>query len=87
MAVRLVVLLLKRALVQLLQAERADKVFWMELAEHSRDTPARYRLVAAGTQRATLRVIVRLAIRLPLVVEKRSSIKRLPAILQRWTHS
>lgn len=87
MAVRLVVLLLERALVQLLQAERAHEVLRVELAEHGRDAPSRYRLVAAGTQRATLRVVVGLAVRLALVVKERAAIKRLPAVLQEWIHS
>lgn len=82
MAVRLIVLLLERALVQLLQAERADEVLRMELAEHGRDAPARYRLVAAGAQRPALRVVVRLAVGLALVVEKRTAVKRLSAVLQ-----
>lgn len=39
-AIRFVVLLLKRALVQLLQAERTDKVLRMELPEHGRNATA-----------------------------------------------
>lgn len=63
----LVVLLFKRALVELLQTERAHKVFWMELAEHGRDASSGNRLVASGAQRAAFRVIVGLAIRMSCV--------------------
>ena len=46
-AVRLVVLLLEGALVQLLQAESADKVLRVKLLEHGRDAAPRDRLLAA----------------------------------------
>lgn len=83
MAVRLVVLLLERALVQLLQTERAHEMFGMEFAEHCGDAPARYRFVAARAQRAPLQVVVGLAIRLALVVEERAADERLSAVLER----
>ena len=47
MAVGLVVLLLEGALVELLQAEGADKVLRVELLEHGRDTAACDGLLAA----------------------------------------
>lgn len=50
MAVRLVILFLESSLVELLQAERADKVLWMELPKHRSDASARDGLMAAGTQ-------------------------------------
>ena len=39
MTVRFVSLLLECSLVELFQAETADKVFWMKLSEHGCDTP------------------------------------------------
>lgn len=50
MTVRLVVLLLEGALVQLSQAEGADEVLRVVLAEHGRDAAPRDRLVAPGAQ-------------------------------------
>lgn len=47
-AVRLVVLFLEGALVELPQAERAYEVLRMELTEHGCDASAGYGLVAAG---------------------------------------
>jgi len=38
-AVGLVILLFKGTLVKLFKAEGADEMFWVELAEHGRDTP------------------------------------------------
>ena len=49
-AVRLVILLLEGALVQLLQAERADKVLRVKLLEHGRDAAPRDWLLAAVRQ-------------------------------------
>lgn len=80
MAVGLVILLLEGALVQLAQAEGADKVFWVVFSEHGRDAAARYGLVAARTQRAPLGMIVCLAERLALVVVEAATIEWLPAI-------
>lgn len=50
MAVRFVVLLFKRALVQLLQAEGTDEVLGVKLLEHGRDAAPRDGLLTAGTQ-------------------------------------
>lgn len=50
MTVRLVLLLLERALVELALTERADKVFRVVLAIHGGDAAPGDRLVAAGTQ-------------------------------------
>ncbi len=70
MTIRLLALLLERPLVQLLQAERADEVFWMELPEHGGDASAGDGLVAAGAQRAPERVEVGLAVGPALVLEE-----------------
>lgn len=80
MAVRFVVLFLKRPLVQLLQAERADEVFRMELPEHRRYTAACNRFMATRAQRSPLRVIMRLAVRQSFVVEERAALKLLSAV-------
>lgn len=82
MTIRLVVLLLESAFVELLQAKGADKVLGVEFAKHSRDTTAGDRFMAAGTQRAAFCVIMRLAVRLAFVVEERTRVKRLPAVLE-----
>ena len=50
MAVRLVVLLLEGALVQLLKAEGADEVLRVKLLEHGRDAAPRDWLLAAVRQ-------------------------------------
>lgn len=63
MAVRFVVLFLERALVQLLQAERAHKVLWMEFPEHRCYATACNWFVTTGTERPPFRVIMRLAVR------------------------
>lgn len=69
-AVRLVVLLFERALVELLEAEGAHEVLRVELLAHGRDAAARDGLLAAGAQRAAALVVVGLAVRLALVVEE-----------------
>lgn len=70
LAVGLVVLLLEGALVQLLEAEGANKVFWVELLAHGCDAAAGDGLLAAGAQRAAPLVVMRLAVRLALVVKE-----------------
>lgn len=62
-AVGLILLLLERALVQLLEAEGADKVFRMEFLEHGRNAAPRYGLRAASAERATFGMIMCLAVR------------------------
>lgn len=78
--VRLVVLLFEGALVELPQAEGADKMFRVVLAEHSGDAATRDRLVTARTQRAPLCMVVSLAVRLTLVIVEAASVERLAAI-------
>lgn len=70
LAVRLVVLLLEGAFVELLEAERAHKVLRVELLAHGCDAAASDGLLAAGAQRAAPLVVVRLAVRLAVVVEE-----------------
>lgn len=82
MAIGLVVLLLECALVELLQAEGAHEMLGMEFAEHGGDASAGDGLGASGAQRSPLRVVVGLTIRQSLVVEERSAVERLPAILK-----
>ena len=45
-------------------------MLWVELAEHGGDAAAGDGLVAAGAERATHRVVVRLAVRQPVVLEE-----------------
>lgn len=81
MAVRFVVLLLEGALVELLQAEGADKVLRVELLGHGGDAAARDGLLAAGTERAAALVVVHLAVRLAVVLEEAPVHKRGEALL------
>lgn len=69
-AVRFVILFFEGALVELLEAESADKVLRVELAEHGGDAAAGDRLVTACAQRAPLGVVVRLAVRQTFMVEE-----------------
>lgn len=70
LTVRLVVLLLEGALVELLEAEGTDEVLRVELLGHGGDTAARDGLLAAGAQRAAPLVVVHLAVGLPVVLEE-----------------
>ena len=45
-------------------------MLWVELAEHGGDAAAGDGLVAAGAERAAHRVVVRLAVRQPVVLEE-----------------
>ena len=54
----------------LLEAEGAEEVLRVELAEHGGDAAAGDGLVAAGAERAAHRVVVRLAVRQPVVLEE-----------------
>lgn len=54
----------------------------MELAEHCRDAAARNGFVTSGTQGAALGMVMRLAIRQALVVEKGTSVERLATVLR-----
>lgn len=70
LAVGLVILLLEGAFVELLEAESAHKVLWVELLSHGCDAAAGDGLLAAGAQGATPLVVVRFAVRLAVVVEE-----------------
>lgn len=70
MAVRLIVLLLEGALVELPEAEGADEVLRVELAEHGGDAAAGDGLVAARAEGAAFAVVVGLAVWLPFVLEE-----------------
>lgn len=59
-AVRLVLLLFERALVQLLEAEGTDKVLRMELTAHSGDTATSDGALAARAQGTTALMVMRL---------------------------
>lgn len=79
-AVGLVVLLLEGALVELLEAERADEVLRVELPEHGGDAATCNGLVASCAQRASLGVVMGLAVRHALVVEEGASVEGLAAV-------
>lgn len=83
LAVRLVVLLLERALVELLEAEGADEVLRVELLGHGGDAAARDGLLAARAQGAPPLVVVRLAVGLPLVLKEAAVDERREALLER----
>lgn len=70
LAVGLVILLLESALVQLLEAESTNKVLRVELLAHGGDAAPRDGLLAARAQRAAALVVVRLAVRLPVVIKE-----------------
>lgn len=80
MTVWLLVLLLEGSLVELLEAEGAEKVLWVELSEHGRDAPARDGLVAAGAEGTAHGVVVGLAVGEAFVLEEVAADKRLLAI-------
>ena len=82
MTVRLLVLLLKRSFIELLQAERADEVFRVELFVHGGDTAACDWLVTAGAEGAAACVVVGLTVRHAFVVEKTGGAKWHTAFLQ-----
>lgn len=82
MAVRFIVLLFEGALVELPEAESAYEVLRVELPEHGGDAAARDWFVAAGAEGAPLAVVVRLAVRLPFVLEEGTPVERLAAFLK-----
>lgn len=81
-AIGFVVLLLERALVQLLQAKGAHKVLRVELAEHGGDASASDGLRAAGAQWSSLGVVMCLAVRESFVVKEGAALERQPTILK-----
>lgn len=83
MAVGLVILLLEGAFVELLEAESAHKVLWVELLAHGCDAAAGDGLLAARAQRAAPLVVVRLAVRLAIVVKEAAVYERREALLEK----
>lgn len=83
MTIRLIILLLERALVQLLQAEGAHKVFRVELSEHGGNASSRNRLGAARAQGSSLGVVMRLAVRETLMVKEGAALERQATVLER----
>jgi len=83
MTVWSIVLLLKSALVQLLEAESAHKVFGVELLVHGRDAASGDRFLAARAQRASLQVVVSLAVWQAFVVKETTPSKWLVTLLQK----
>jgi len=75
LTVRLVILLLERALVELALTVRAHKVLGVVLAEHCCHTAAGHRLVTSNTQWPTSCMEVRFTIRQTFVVEETFSSK------------
>ena len=61
---------LKPMSTDLLEAEGAEEVLRVELAEHGRDAAAGDGLVAAGAERAPHGVVVRLAVGQTVVLEE-----------------
>jgi len=82
MAVRLVVLLLERTLVELFQAKGAHEMLRVEFLEHGGYATAGDRLVASGAQRPALGVVMRFAVRLTFVVEELTTGERHTAVLR-----
>lgn len=80
-AVGLVVLFFKGALVELFQAESTDKVLWVKLLGHGCDTAARDGLLAAGAEGSTALVVVDFTIGLAVVLEETAIYKRGEALL------
>lgn len=82
LTVGLVILLLKGAFVELLEAEGTDEVLWVELLGHGCDAAAGDGLLAAGAERAAPLVVVHLAVGLPVVFEKAAIDEWREALLQ-----
>lgn len=70
MAVGLVLLLLKRALVELFETEGADEMLRVELSAHSGDAAAGDGALAARAQRTTPLMVMGLTERKTLVVKE-----------------
>ena len=85
MTVGFLPLLLECALVELLEAERADEVLWMEFLVHGGDATATDRLVAAGAEGAALGVEVALTVRQAIEVEEAADVEWRSTFLYR-TH-
>lgn len=82
MTIWLVVLFLECAFVELLQTERAHEMLWMELAEHGGDAAACDGFRAASTKRSTFGMIMRFTVRCTFMIEERTIVERLTAVLE-----
>ena len=81
MAVGLVILFLEGTFVKLLEAERANKVLWVEFTVHGSDAPARDRLLTAVAQCAAAGVVVHLTVWSTFMLKEATSWKRLMTFL------
>lgn len=81
-AIGFILLLLERALVQLLQTEGAYEMFRMEFLKHGRNTTSRYGFRTARTEGSTLGMIMRLTIGQTLVIKERTTLERLSTVLK-----
>ena len=70
MTVWFVILLFKSAFVQLLQTERTNEMFWVELSEHSGDASASDWFMASSAQGTSFGVVVSFTVRISFVVEE-----------------
>jgi len=75
MTVWLVILFLKCPFVQLFKTKSTNKVFGVKFLVHSSNTSSCYRLLAAGTQRASLQVIMGLAVGLAFMIKETTASK------------
>ena len=82
MAVRLVVMLLECAFVELASAERAVEVLRMEFLLHRRYATTSDRLLACSAQCSTTCVVVLLAVATSLVLVESATSERTTAVLQ-----
>lgn len=82
LTVGLVILLLKGAFVELLEAEGTDEVLWVEFLGHGCDAAAGNGLLAAGAERAAPLMVVHLAVGLPIVFEEAAVDEWCEALLQ-----
>lgn len=81
-AIWLFVLFLKSALVELFQTEGAHKVFRMELLEHGSNAATYDGFRAAGTEGATLSMVMCLTVGQTFVIKERAALEGPPAILE-----
>jgi hypothetical protein len=85
MTIWLVILFLKGAFVELLQAERTDKVLWVELTMHSCDAAPGDWFLTAVTKRSTLGMIVHFTVGAAVMIKKTSSREWLTTFLNKTT--
>lgn len=81
MTVRLVILFLEGALVELFQAKGADEVLWVKLSMHGRDAAPSDWFLTAITKSTTLGMIVHFTVWAAVVIKKASSREGLTTFL------